>query len=77
MDKKINTNEEITKRLREEVAYCGLSKTQIAKEVGISKPTLSQYLSGQIFPSLPTFAILCKVIDCSADEILGIKKYDQ
>lgn len=64
----------ITKRLREEVATCGKTKTEIARELGISKPTLSQYLSGRILPSLPTFARLCEIIDCSADDILGLKQ---
>lgn len=38
-----------------------------------SKPTLSQYISGKIYPSLPTFAKLCQIIDCSSDDILGLK----
>lgn len=66
-------NEIITKNLKNEIESCGKSKTQIAKELGISKPTLSQYLTGKILPSLPTFAMLCKILDCSADDILGIK----
>ena len=65
--------EVIRNKLKEEIETCGKSKTQIASELGISKPTLSQYLSGRAMPSLTTFANLCKVIDCSADEILGLK----
>ncbi len=60
----------ITSRLKNEIEMCGISKSEISKKVGISKPTLSQYLSGRVFPSLPTFGILCHVIDASADEIL-------
>ena len=67
------TEEVIRKKLKQEIETCGKSKTQIASELGISKPTLSQYLSGRAMPSLTTFANLCKVIDCSADEILGLK----
>lgn len=70
-----SSNEEITNRLKEEITNCGKSKSDIAKEVGISKPTLSQYLSGRAYPSLVTFAKLCEVIDCSADDILGIKRF--
>lgn len=69
------SNEEITNRLKEEITNCGKSKSDIAKEVGISKPTLSQYLSGRAYPSLVTFAKLCEAIDCSADDILGIKRF--
>ena len=64
----------ITKRLREEIETCGKTKTEIANELGVSKPTLSQYLSGRIFPSLTTFAKLCTIMDCSADDILGLRK---
>ena len=64
----------ISKNLKKEIESCGKTKTQIAKELGITKPTLSQYLSGRIMPSLPTFAKLCKVIDCSADYILDINE---
>ncbi len=65
--------EQITKNLKQEIETCSKTKTQIAKELGISKPTLSQYISGKAFPSLSTFGRLCKILDCSADEILGIK----
>lgn len=63
----------IKKNLKFEIEHCGKSKTEIARELGISKPTLSQYLSGRILPSLATFAKLCEIIDCSADDILGLK----
>ena len=57
--------------LKSEIENSPKTKTQIAEEVGISKPTLSQYLSGRAFPTLSTFARLCKVLDCSADDILA------
>lgn len=70
----MNTLEmQISANLRKEIETCGKSKTQIAQELGISKPTLSQYLSGRIMPSLPTFARLCAILDCSADDILGTR----
>ena len=68
------TEQTIRENLRKEILLCGKSKSQTAAERGISKPTLSQYLSGRILPSLVTFAKLCKVIDCSADDILGLEK---
>ena len=68
------TEQTIRENLRKEILSCGKPKSQIAAELGISKPTLSQYLSGRILPSLVTFAKLCKVIDCSADDILGLEK---
>lgn len=69
-----NYDEIIYHNLKSEIENSPKSKTQIAEEVGISKPTLSQYLSGRASPSLSTFARLCVVLDCSADDILGINK---
>lgn len=60
----------ISENIKNEILTSGKSKTQIAKELGVSKPTLSQYLSGRIMPSLVTFAKLCAILDCSADDIL-------
>ena len=65
--------QQITARLKTEIETSTKTKTQIADELGISKPTLSQYLSGRILRSLVTFARLCKILDCSADDILDIR----
>ena len=65
--------QQITERLKTEIETSTKTKTQIADELEISKPTLSQYLSGRILPSLVTFARLCKILDCSADDILDIR----
>ena len=63
-------SEEISKRLKEEIELSGKSKSELAKAIGVSKPTVSQYLSGRIMPSLVTFAKMCSFLDCSADDIL-------
>ena len=63
----------IKNNLKKEIECSQKSKAQIAAEVGISRPTLSQYLSGRILPSVVTLAALCEVLDCSADDILGLK----
>ncbi len=63
----------ITENLKKEIEQSGLKKSEIADSVGISRATLSQYLSGRAQPTLATLAKLCKVLDCSADDILGLK----
>ena len=67
------TIEEIQKRLREAITLSPLTKVEIAKQVGINSSTISKYLYHDKFPSIDTFANLCKVLDVSADEILGLK----
>ncbi len=64
----------ISANLKAEIELSGKSKTDIAKAVGISKPTLSQYLTGRIQPSVITLSKLCNYLEISADDILEIKK---
>lgn len=69
-------DEQISKNLKEEIENSGKTKTEIAKAIGVSKPTVSQYLSGRIQPSLSTLSKLCNFLNCSADDILEIKLDD-
>lgn len=62
----------ITRNIKREIELSFKSKSQIADEIGVAKPTISQYLSGRIQPTLYTLAKLCICLDCSADDILGI-----
>jgi len=67
-------DEIISKNIKTEIENSGKTKTEIAKALGVSKPTVSQYLSGRIQPSLATLSKLCSFLDCSADDILNVKK---
>ena len=64
----------ITENLKKEIEQSGLKKSEIASAIGVSKATISQYLSGRAQPTLATFSKLCTVLDCSADDILNIGK---
>ena len=64
----------ITENLKREIEQSGITKTEIARQVGVSKSTISQYLSGRAQPTLATLSKLCKVLDCSADDILGVER---
>ena len=70
---KNSLDEIISKNLKQEIEQSGKTKTEIAKAIGVSNPTVSQYLSGRIQPSLATLSKLCSFLNCSADEILNIK----
>lgn len=63
----------ISENLKKEIEQSGLRKSQIADAIGVSRATISQYLSGRAQPTLATFAKLCAVLDCSADDILKLK----
>jgi len=67
-------NEIISQNIKAEIENSGKSKSEIAKALGVSNPTISQYISGRIQPSLATLSKLCSFLDCSADDILNVKK---
>ncbi len=64
----------IRENLKKEIEQSGLKKSEIAEAIGVSRATVSQYLSGRAQPTLATFAKLCAVLDCSADDVLNLKK---
>lgn len=66
--------ETIKERLSEELKRSGLTTVEIARRVGVSPEMITQYKTTKKLPKLDTFAKLCKELDLSADEILGIKK---
>ena len=63
----------ISENIKREIEQSGLKKCDIANAIGVSKATVSQYLSGRAQPTLATFAKLCAVLDCSADDVLNLK----
>lgn len=67
-------DEQISENLKREIETSGKSKTEIARAIGVTKPTVSQYVSGRIQPTLAVLSKLCNFLDCSADDILNVKK---
>ena len=64
----------ISENIRREIELSGKKKSEIARAIGVSCPTVSQYLSGRIQPSLSTLSRLCSYLNCSTDDILNVKK---
>jgi transcriptional regulator with XRE-family HTH domain len=64
----------ISNNIKNEIENSGKTKTEIANAIGVSNPTVSQYCSGRAQPTLATLSKLCVFLDCSADDILNIKK---
>lgn len=59
-------------RFNESLKNCGKSQTAVADAIGVSKQCVSDYKSGKSVPSLETLFLLCKVLDVSADFLLGL-----
>lgn len=63
---------EIQLRLRECIKNSPITQNEIARQAGISKQTVSKYMTQNVFPALDTLAALCKILDVKSDYILGI-----
>lgn len=64
--------DEIKFRLREAIQRCELSQKEIAKRVGVNPSTISKYVHMEKYPSIDTFAKLCRVLNIASDSILGL-----
>lgn len=65
-------NEIIQSRLAEAIRRSNLTQTEIAKRLGVKQPTVGQYVSGRIMPSLDTFAELCVILEENPAYLLGL-----
>ena len=70
----IEIEKKIRKRLVEAIRQSGLTNTAIAKQASLHVSMITDYKNTSKLPSLMTFYILCKVLDVSADEILGLNE---
>ena len=63
------------KRLLEALEDSKMSKTEIAKQIGVSPEMITQYFTTKKLPKLDTFTKICKTLEVSADYLLGLKDY--
>ena len=63
------TLEQIRERLIQEIKVSGMSYTDIANKLNISRSSISHYVRGDILPALDTLANLCQILDLDADYI--------
>ena len=64
----------ISENIKREIEQSGIKKSEIALALGVSRATVSQYLSGRAQPTLANLSKLCTILDCSADDILCLKR---
>ena len=59
-------------RIREQRLRCGLSQEQVAEAVGVSRQAVAKWENGQAFPTAERLAQLCRVLEVTPEELLGL-----
>ena len=52
----------------------GVTQVELAAKLGVNQKDVSRWEQGKQIPSTETLTKLCKFLDVSADNILGLKK---
>ena len=55
----------------------GITQKELAKKVGLKQSTISGYEIGNSIMNVDTLLKVIDILDCSADELLGIEKKKQ
>lgn len=69
----MKTEMEFKDILRDIMIDRNLNQTQVADLIGVKQSQVSEWLSGKSNPSYLTCRMICKALDISGDEILGLK----
>ena len=59
-------------RFIEALKNSGYTQTEIANKIHVSKQCITDYKKGKTVPSVDTLILLCKLLDVSADYLLGL-----
>ena len=62
--------------VREKRHECGLTQTQLAKKIGVSRNTISSIERAEFEPTAYTAGLLCKELGCKFDEVFELIKSD-
>ena len=68
----MNNNDTLHTRLKEYRELNGLSQLDVAKELGLSRQSISRWETGKAYPDLDNIILLCKLYNITSDELLGI-----
>jgi len=61
----------ITENIKVMVKTSNKTQTQIARELGVTPTTITDYITGKSCPTLVGFIKLCQILDCTYEDILG------
>mgnify|MGYP005789402165 CR=1 FL=1 len=66
----------IGENIRNARKAAGMSQAELAERLNVRQKDVSRWENGAHIPSLETFAEICRQLNASADEILGLKQND-
>ncbi len=71
----MDIKEEFGKRLATSRKEAGLTQEQAGKAINMTQPNYARYEKGKYELSYQQIKTLCKLIDVSADYLLGLSEY--
>jgi len=63
--------QKIGARIQEHIGYSGKPAAQVATMMGVNPAVLYNYIRGRSVPGGVVLKKLCKVLDCTYEDILG------
>ena len=66
----------ISKMLKEILKAKNISQFKLARDLNLSQSVVNNYCTGKREPSLSVLISICKVLNVSADYLLGLKDYE-
>ena len=67
--------EELGRKLKERREQLGMTQRQVAAALGFSQPTYQRFEKRILECSYSQLVAICKLVDLSADYLLGLKEY--
>lgn len=61
----------LARNLTELILHSGRTQSDIAKELGVGRATVSAYANGTRKPTPEMIKKICKVMDCTYEDLLG------
>ena len=55
---------------------CGISQRELAEMVGVDRSTVAKWETGVAFPTATKLPQMAEILECSIDELFGLKRPD-
>ena len=66
------TRRRIMKNIADEIKQSGKNQSEIARELGVARSVINDYVCGQSVPTVFSLIKLCEVLGCTSTDILGV-----